>query len=162
SPACSSAASPSGGPPSSWARPTRTPPSAAGGRGPRTCRGALSPSSASPSPCPRARLSRRSPPAGTPPPPRGAPPPRPRSGPPLPRLARPVGLGPPAVPGRAEVGVVGGGCRGTSTAFHLARRGVDAVLLECGHVASGATGHSGAIVRRQYEARVGVRLARDS
>src|SRR5688572_32296983 len=51
---------------------------------------------------------------------------------------------------------------GASIAFHLARRGVDVVLLEKGHVGSGATGHSGAIVRQHYEARIGIRLARDS
>lgn len=51
---------------------------------------------------------------------------------------------------------------GTSVAFHLARRGIRAVLLEKGHVASGATGHSGAIVRQHYESRVGIRLARRS
>ncbi len=49
---------------------------------------------------------------------------------------------------------------GASTAFHLARRGVNVVLLERRHVASGATGHSGALVRQAYEARIGARLAR--
>lgn len=68
----------------------------------------------------------------------------------------------PEPPSRAEVVVVGGGCMGASTAFHLAREGVRCVLLEKGHVASGATGHSGAIVRQHYESRVGVRLARRS
>lgn len=58
--------------------------------------------------------------------------------------------------------VVGGGCMGASIAFHLARRDVDVVLLERGHVASGATGHSGALVRQHYEARIGIRLARES
>src|SRR6266545_3523943 len=67
-----------------------------------------------------------------------------------------------ALPRRADAVVVGGGCMGTSTAFHLARRGTDTVLLEAAHVAAGATGHSGAIVRQHYESRVGVRLARDS
>ncbi len=49
---------------------------------------------------------------------------------------------------------------GTSTAFHLARLGLRVVVLERHHIASGATGHSGAIVRQLYEARIGVRLAR--
>jgi len=57
---------------------------------------------------------------------------------------------------------VGGGCMGTSIAFHLARRDVDVVQLEKGHVAGGATGHSGALVRQHYEARIGIRLARES
>lgn len=67
-----------------------------------------------------------------------------------------------APPSRADVLVVGGGCMGASTAFHLARRGEGVVLLEKGHVASGATGHSGAIVRQHYESRLGIRLARRS
>ena len=71
-------------------------------------------------------------------------------------------VGSQAVPTRAEVVVIGGGCMGTSIAFHLARRRVDTVLLERGHIASGATGHSGALVRQFYEARLGIRLARDS
>src|SRR6266566_2081637 len=68
----------------------------------------------------------------------------------------------PDLPREAEVVVVGGGCMGASIAFHLARRDVDVVLLEKCHVASGATGHSGALVRQHYEARIGIRLARES
>ena len=68
----------------------------------------------------------------------------------------------PNLPREAEVVVVGGGCMGASIAFHLARRDVDVVLLEKGHVAGGATGHSGALVRQHYEARIGIRLARES
>ena len=68
----------------------------------------------------------------------------------------------PDLPREAEVVVVGGGCMGASIAFHLARRHVDVVLLEKGHVAGGATGHSGALVRQHYEARIGIRLARES
>src|SRR6184192_4743715 len=66
------------------------------------------------------------------------------------------------LPDTADVVVVGGGCMGTSTAWHLARRGLGVVLLEKSHVASGATGHSGALVRQHYEARIGIRLARES
>jgi glycine/D-amino acid oxidase-like deaminating enzyme len=65
-------------------------------------------------------------------------------------------------PSQAEAIIVGGGCMGASAAFHMARRGVRVVLVEKGHIASGATGHSGAIVRQHYESRVGVRLARES
>ena len=68
----------------------------------------------------------------------------------------------PDLPREAEVVVVGGGCMGASIAFHLARRDVDVVLLEKGHVAGGATGHSGALVRQHYEARIGIRFARQS
>lgn len=67
-----------------------------------------------------------------------------------------------SLPSRADVVVVGGGCVGASAAFHLTRRGENVVLLEKGHVASGATGHSGAIVRQHYESRLGIRLARRS
>lgn len=66
------------------------------------------------------------------------------------------------IPAHADTIVVGGGCMGASTAFHLARRGEEVLLLEKGHIASGATGHSGAIVRQHYESRVGVRLAKES
>jgi glycine/D-amino acid oxidase-like deaminating enzyme len=68
----------------------------------------------------------------------------------------------PDLPRETEVVVIGGGCMGASLAFHLARRDVDVVLLEKGHIASGATGHSGALVRQHYESRVGIRLARKS
>src|SRR5437879_8314901 len=51
---------------------------------------------------------------------------------------------------------------GTSIAWHLARRGVDVVLRERTHLAAGATGHSGALVRQHYEARIGSRIARES
>ncbi len=51
---------------------------------------------------------------------------------------------------------------GASTAFHLARQGLHVVLVEKHRIGSGATGHSGAIVRQHYESRVGIRLARDS
>src|SRR6266571_4453565 len=46
----------------------------------------------------------------------------------------------PAVPKRTDVVVVGAGCIGASVAFHLAGRGLGVVLLEKGHIASGATG----------------------
>lgn len=65
-------------------------------------------------------------------------------------------------PSRAELAIVGGGCMGASTAFHLARKGERVLLVEKGHIASGATGHSGAIVRQHYESRLAIRLARRS
>jgi len=68
----------------------------------------------------------------------------------------------PSAPRRTEVVVVGGGCIGASVAFHLAGRGLGVVLVDKGHIASGATGHSGALVRQHYEARLGIRLARES
>src|SRR5437870_13882678 len=65
-----------------------------------------------------------------------------------------------AVPRSADAVVVGGGCVGTSIAWHLARRGVRVVVLERTHLAAGAPGHSGALVRPHYAARIGIRLAR--
>ena len=48
---------------------------------------------------------------------------------------------------KAETVIIGGGCVGTSTAYHLTRMGAtDVVLLEKGYLAWGATGKSSAIV----------------
>lgn len=44
---------------------------------------------------------------------------------------------------RCEVCVVGGGLLGVSTAFHLARRGVDVVLIEAARLGAGASGRNG-------------------
>lgn len=51
----------------------------------------------------------------------------------------------------ANVVIIGGGATGTSTAYHLAKRGVrDIVLLEKSFLASGPTGRSSACVRQHY------------
>ena len=61
---------------------------------------------------------------------------------------------------RADVVVVGGGVNGASIAMHLARMGAGRVLLlEKGHLAGGATGRSGAMVRQHYLHPVLVRMA---
>ena len=55
------------------------------------------------------------------------------------------------VPEKADVVVVGAGVNGASTAFHLARAGVRrVVVVERSHIAAGATGKSGALVRMHY------------
>ena len=46
------------------------------------------------------------------------------------------------MPARADVLVVGGGITGVSLLFHLARRGIDAVLVERHHLAAGASGRN--------------------
>ena len=55
------------------------------------------------------------------------------------------------VPRSAGAVVIGGGVNGLSTAFQLAKRGLgDVVVVERKHVAAGATGKSGALVRCHY------------
>jgi len=63
----------------------------------------------------------------------------------------------------ADVVIVGGGANGTSTAFHLAKRGVkNVVLLEQRQIAAGATGKSGSLVRMHYTNDTESRLALES
>jgi sarcosine oxidase subunit beta len=65
-----------------------------------------------------------------------------------------------ALPSRAEVVIIGGGCMGASIAYHLAARGVrGVVLLERGTLACGPTGRSTAILRRHYSQPLLVRMA---
>jgi len=64
---------------------------------------------------------------------------------------------------RADVIVIGGGANGTSTAFHLATRGVrNVLLLERRHLGAGATGKSGSLVRMHYTNEAESRLAFES
>ena len=63
----------------------------------------------------------------------------------------------------ADVVVIGGGAIGASTAFHLTSLGVRNVLLvERRHLAAGATGKSGALVRMHYTNEAESRLALES
>ena len=63
----------------------------------------------------------------------------------------------------AEVVVIGGGAIGASTAFHLTSLAVRNVLLvERRHLAAGATGKSGALVRMHYTNEAESRLALES
>ncbi|MFN8591857.1 MAG: FAD-dependent oxidoreductase [Thermomicrobiales bacterium] len=53
-----------------------------------------------------------------------------------------------------EIAIVGGGIMGASLAWHLARRGVRGVtLLEQAVIANGASGKTGALLRRHYSNR---------
>ncbi len=54
----------------------------------------------------------------------------------------------------ADVIIIGGGVHGASLAFHLARRGVHALVLEKKFVAAGATGRSSGLVRMHYDLRL--------
>jgi sarcosine oxidase subunit beta len=64
---------------------------------------------------------------------------------------------------RADVVVIGGGVIGASTAFHLATLGVRRVhVLERRHLAAGASGKSGALVRMHYTNETESRLALES
>ena len=59
----------------------------------------------------------------------------------------------------ADVLIIGGGVQGASLAFHLARRGVRAIVLEKTFVAAGATGRSSGLVRMHYDTEAASRLA---
>src|SRR6266496_5690203 len=59
----------------------------------------------------------------------------------------------------ADVVVIGGGVNGASIAYALAARGVKAVLVEKGALASGASGRSSALVRMHYTNEEDARLA---
>lgn len=63
----------------------------------------------------------------------------------------------------ADVVIVGAGVTGTSTAFHLAKMGVKNItVVEKSHLAAGATGKSGALVRMHYTNEHETRLAVES
>lgn len=64
-----------------------------------------------------------------------------------------------AVPGRADVVIVGGGVIGTSIAFHLAEAGVtDVVLLERGELGAGSTCKAAGGVRAQFSDQINIEL----
>ena len=63
----------------------------------------------------------------------------------------------------ADVVVIGGGANGASTAFQLTALGVrDVLVVERRHLAAGATGKSGALVRMHYTNEAESRLALES
>jgi sarcosine oxidase subunit beta len=59
----------------------------------------------------------------------------------------------------AAIIIIGAGVHGASLAFHLAERGVRALVLEKATVAAGATGRSSGMVRMHYDVEAEARLA---
>ncbi|TMC12253.1 MAG: FAD-binding oxidoreductase [Chloroflexi bacterium] len=58
----------------------------------------------------------------------------------------------------ADVAVIGGGVVGCSLAYHLARRGVDVLLLERNQLGSGSTARNAGGVRQQFSSEVNVQI----
>ena len=59
----------------------------------------------------------------------------------------------------ADAIIIGGGIHGVSTAFHLAERGLKALVIEKNTLASAATGRSSGLVRMHYDLEPEARLA---
>ena len=98
-----------------------------------------------------------------PPPPLRLPP---RPPPPPPPPPRPSPLPPPAaarrglstVPSEADVVVIGGGSIGASTLYHLAERGINAVMVEKDQLTAGTTWHSAGLLWRLRPADTDIEL----
>lgn len=70
---------------------------------------------------------------------------------------------PEPLPEEASVVVIGGGIMGLATAYHLARRGRERiVVLEKGYLCSGASGRNGGGVRAQWANELNIRLMKES
>ena len=62
-----------------------------------------------------------------------------------------------------EIAIIGGGVMGLGIAYHLAKRGLnDVVVLERGYLAQGASGRNGGGVRMQWSTELNVRLMQES
>jgi sarcosine oxidase subunit beta len=67
------------------------------------------------------------------------------------------------LPEAAEIVIVGGGVVGLSIAYHLAKRGLNnVVVVERGYLAEGASGRNGGGVRQQWSTELNIRLMQES
>lgn len=62
----------------------------------------------------------------------------------------------------ADAVVIGGGVHGTSTMYHLAKKGLKVILVEKKHLGAGASGKSSALVRMHYTVPEEAQLAWES
>ena len=68
------------------------------------------------------------------------------------------------LPKKADVVILGGGVMGTSTAYHLAKRGQTNILLleRESFFGTGATGRCAGGIRHQFNTEVNIRLSQKS
>jgi glycine/D-amino acid oxidase-like deaminating enzyme len=59
----------------------------------------------------------------------------------------------------ADVVVIGGGIMGTSTAYQLAKRGINVTLLEKNHLAAGSTAYTCGVIRQHYSIKTLAQMA---
>lgn len=59
----------------------------------------------------------------------------------------------------SDVIIIGGGIMGTSTAYHLAKRGIKVTLLEKTHLAAGSTAYTCGVIRQHYSIETLARMA---
>ncbi|MEA2054322.1 MAG: FAD-binding oxidoreductase [Candidatus Thermoplasmatota archaeon] len=63
---------------------------------------------------------------------------------------------------KADVVIIGGGVNGCALAYELASKGINNVVIEKNHLASGATGRCGAGIRQQWSTKENATLAIES